>query len=91
MGHAFQIYCKHGIYIHEISMKFQGKVKLLHDTFWDVKAFATSHSLEPSTSLVDLQTLKYSFVGNIPLIIISNLSNDRSKASSKMIPPHSAI
>ena len=24
-------------------------------------------------------------------IIISNLSNDRSKASSKMIPPHSAI
>ena len=26
-----------------------------------------------------------------PLIIISNLSNDRSKASSKTIPPHSAI
>jgi len=25
------------------------------------------------------------------IIIISNLSNDRSKASSKMIPPHSAI
>jgi len=24
-------------------------------------------------------------------IIISNLSNDRSKASSKTIPPHSAI
>ena len=27
----------------------------------------------------------------IIIIIISNLSNDRSKASSKMIPPHSAI
>ena len=26
-----------------------------------------------------------------PHIIISNLSNDRSKASSKTIPPHSAI
>ena len=25
------------------------------------------------------------------MIIISNLSNDRSKASSKTIPPHSAI
>jgi len=25
------------------------------------------------------------------IIIISNLSNDRSKASSKTIPPHSAI
>jgi hypothetical protein len=25
------------------------------------------------------------------IIIISNLSNDRSKASSKMIPPYSAI
>ena len=27
----------------------------------------------------------------IIIIIIRNLSNDRSKASSKMIPPHSAI
>jgi hypothetical protein len=45
MGHAFKIYCKHDIYIHELSMKFQGKVKLLHDMFWDVKAFATSQSL----------------------------------------------
>ena len=27
----------------------------------------------------------------IIIIIISNLSNDRSKASSKTIPPHSAI
>ena len=27
----------------------------------------------------------------IIIIIISNLSNERSKASSKMIPPHSAI
>lgn len=48
-------------------MKFQGKVTLLHDTFWDMKVFATSHSLESSTSLVDMQTLKYSFDGNIPL------------------------
>lgn len=48
-------------------MKFQGKVKLLHDMFWDVKAFATSQSLESSTSLADLLTLKHSFVGNIPL------------------------
>jgi hypothetical protein len=46
---------------------FKGKVTLLHDTFWDVKVFATSHSLESSISLVDLQTLKYSFVGNIQL------------------------
>jgi len=30
-------------------------------------------------------------IGNIYIIIISNLSNDRSKASSKTIPPHSAI
>ena len=29
--------------------------------------------------------------GVIYIIIISNLSNDRSKASSKTIPPHSAI
>jgi len=28
---------------------------------------------------------------DITIIIISNLSNDRSKASSKTIPPHSAI
>ena len=28
---------------------------------------------------------------NIIIIVISNLSNDRSKASSKTIPPHSAI
>jgi len=49
MGHAFQIYCTHDIYIHELSMKFQGRVKLLHDMFWDVKAFATSQSLESST------------------------------------------
>ena len=68
MGHAFKIYCKHDIYIHELSTKFQRKVKLLHDTFWDVKAFATSHILESSTSLVDLQTLNYSFTGNIPLL-----------------------
>ena len=27
----------------------------------------------------------------VVVIIISNLSNDRSKASSKTIPPHSAI
>ena len=27
----------------------------------------------------------------IGIIIISNLSNDRSKASSKTIPPHTAI
>jgi len=30
-------------------------------------------------------------VGHLIIIIISNLSNDRSKASSKMIPPHSVI
>ena len=30
-------------------------------------------------------------IGRIIIIIISNLSNDRSKASSKKIPPHSAI
>jgi len=35
-------------------MKFQGKVTLLYEMFWDVKDFATSHSLESSTSLVDL-------------------------------------
>jgi hypothetical protein len=48
-------------------MKFKGKVKLLHDTFWDVKAFATKQSVESPSSLVDLQTLQYSSVGNIPL------------------------
>ena len=51
--------------------------------------------------LDDVRTLKYITFVVIPetclmlyhiiIIIISNLSNDRSKASSKMIPPHSAI
>ena len=34
---------------------------------------------------------QYCTTSNIIIIIISNLSNDRSKASSKTIPPHSAI
>ena len=35
--------------------------------------------------------LYYIILYYIIIIIISNLSNDRSKASSKTIPPHSAI
>jgi len=31
------------------------------------------------------------FYSSFIIIIISNLSNDRSKATSKTIPPHSAI
>ena len=33
----------------------------------------------------------YIYIIIIIITIISNLSNDRSKASSKTIPPHSAI
>ena len=36
-------------------------------------------------------TVVFLFMSLVVIIIISNLSNDRSKASSKMIPPHSAI
>ena len=44
-------------------------------------------------SSVDPNTQNYAtvWVTIIIIIIISNLSNDRSKASSKTIPPHSAI
>ena len=43
----------------------------------------------PSTQGILLQNQRRRRVNII--IIISNLSNDRSKASSKTIPPHSAI
>ena len=39
--------------------------------------------------LVDCSVVTHETI--IIIIIISNLSNDRSKASSKTIPPHSAI
>ena len=56
----------------------------------------THHSFVPSEGRscrtfhlsLRLQKNKNTFV---LIIIISNLSNDRSKASSKTIPPHSAI
>ena len=45
-----------------------------------------------STEFIRLKFLPELYVKIIIIIIIiSNLSNDRSKASSKMIPPHSAI
>jgi len=47
-----------------------------------------SFSLEMFALLSVVQECKHQ---NIIIIIISNLSNDRSKASSKTIPPHSAI
>jgi len=40
--------------------------------------------------LTSKRCILYIYSTNI-IIIISNLSNDRSKASSKTIPPHSAI
>jgi len=43
------------------------------------------------TEISDFRFLFIYFIIIIIIIIISNLSNDRSKASSKTIPPHSAI
>ena len=50
--------------------------------------------LEPSGPLqvCNGTTLPFIFIyAYVDIIIISNLSKDRSKASSKTIPPHSAI
>ena len=43
------------------------------------------------TTEISVQQIIFTRCSRIIIIIISNLSNDRSKASSKTIPPHSAI
>jgi len=52
-----------------------------------------SRSFSPELSIIKLVLGLYcpGCEDIIIIIIISNLSNDRSKASSKAIPPHSAI
>jgi len=45
--------------------------------------------LDPPQAITDIVVVVIFII--IIIIIISNLSNDRSKASSKTIPPHSAI
>jgi hypothetical protein len=50
-------------------------------------------AVKDCTSIEDRKCDKrgFAFGVGIKIIIISNLSNNRSKASSKTIPPHSAI
>ena len=51
----------------------------------------TRHIWQCSMTLALCMLDTYGYKHTLIIIIISNLSNDRCKASSKMIPPHSAI
>ena len=61
-------------------------------TWTDYKTNAQIAKELKTTPILDkLLEYKRSWIQHVNIIVISNLSNDRSKASSKTIPPHSAI
>ena len=64
--------------------------------FLKLKSKLKGHHFGTMENIKKLKPMSYTHLrkmtcGTAIIIIISNLSNDRSKASSKTIPPHSAI
>ena len=69
------------IYVHH-SNSFPNKFLLLHRAFWRLVIYYT-----PTNALLCYNSLKlFTFIHSFSI-----LSDDRSKASSKTMPPHSAI
>jgi len=68
---------------------------MLGDYYWMVRRMLLKQNNidSPKGHIIKVNNFLFIFIVHLTMIvlIISNLSNDRSKASCKMVPPHSAI